>query len=145
MLQQEWCGVTPRHAVASVSVCCISLKQRIWPCEQVFQAAYEALMEHAAAQPAGAAACEGCCQAAQALVVTLRKSIMRFGVALTDPLVLTNESVALVCAVPPCPALHALLQGPWLTGCIPAQLARLTLGPYCWVAGTSPSLRPALV
>ena len=113
--------------MASVSVCCISVKQRSWPCEQVIDAAYEALVEHAAAQHAGA--CEGCCQAAQALVVTLRKSLMRLDGDWTDRLVLTGESVALVCAVPPCPAHHALLRGPWLTRCVPAQLARLTLRP----------------
>jgi len=109
-LQQEWCGVIPRHAVDLVSVCCVLLKQRSWCCEQVFDAAYNALKEHAAAQHAGAAACEGCCQAAQALVVTLRKSITRLSAAFTDPLILTNESVALVCAVPPCPAHLAGLQ-----------------------------------
>jgi hypothetical protein len=139
-LQRKWCGVTPRRAVASVYVCCMLqvLKQHHWPCEQVFHGACQVLIEHAAAQPAGAAACEGCSQAAQALVVMLRKSIMRLGVALTDRSYLTHESVAMVCAVPPCPAHHALLQGRWLSRRIPAQLARLTLGAYCWGCSCEP-------
>jgi hypothetical protein len=117
--------VTPRHAVASGVVCCALrvLKQRVWPCEQVFRAAFRALDEHATAQPAGAAACEGCCQAAQALVVTLRKSLMRLSFTLT------GESVALVCSVPPCPAHHALLQGWWLTRRILRNLPR---APDAW-------------
>ena len=134
-LQRKWCGVTLRRAVASVYVCCLLrvLKQHQWLCEQVFHGACQALIEHA-----GAAACEGCSQAAQALMVTLRKSTMRLGVASTDRSYLTEESVAMVCAVPPCPPHDALLQGPWLTRRIPAQLARLTPGAYCWGCSCEP-------
>ncbi len=136
--QQTWCGVTWRHAVAPVSACCITrvLKQHSWPGEQVFTAAHEALREHAAAQPAGAAACEGCSQAAQALVVTLRKSLTRLPFSLPEG-ILPEESVEMICAVPPCPAHHALLQGRWLTP-IPA---RPTRAPDAWGVLLAPQAR----
>ena len=117
--------VAPRHAVASGLVCCALrvLRQHGWPCEQVFRAAFRALDEHATAQPAGAAACEGCSQAAQALVVTLRKSLMRLNFNLT------GESVALVCAVAPDPVHHALLKRP--VADLP-QPAEPTRAPDAW-------------
>jgi hypothetical protein len=128
-LQQTRCGVTWRHAVASVSACCILrvLKQRSWPCEQVFDNAIQALRDYAAAQPTEAAACEGCSQAAQALVVTLRKSLTRLPFTLPEG-ILPEESIEMTCAVPPCPTHHALLQGRWL---IPTS-ARSTCAPDAW-------------
>jgi len=94
------------------------LKQHGWPCEQVFRAAFRALDEHATAQPARAAACEGCCQAAQALVVTLRKSLMRL------TFTFTGESVALVCAVPPLPGAPRSAARPVADSPHPAQPTR---------------------